>query len=50
MDEPADLRTNPHWRRAVWALRAGFVGLAIAIIGVFGVKVVGRWTSVNNSL
>jgi hypothetical protein len=34
MDEPPELRHNEHWRMAVWALRVGFVGLAVAIAGV----------------
>jgi hypothetical protein len=34
MDEPAALQHNRHWRLAVWALRVGFVGLAVAIAGV----------------
>jgi uncharacterized membrane protein len=28
------LRYNGHWRMAVWALRVGYVGLAIAIAGL----------------
>ena len=34
MDEPPDLQANGHWRVAVWALRAGFVGLAVAGAGL----------------
>ncbi|HTU39876.1 MAG TPA: hypothetical protein VMF35_17900 [Acidimicrobiales bacterium] len=34
MDEPPALQRNRHWRMAVWALRVGFVGLALAIVGV----------------
>src|SRR5579871_2289175 len=34
MDEPPELQPNRHWRRAVWALRAGYVGLAIGLAGV----------------
>ena len=34
MDEPPELQHNRHWRRAVWALRAGYVGLAIGLAGV----------------
>jgi FtsH-binding integral membrane protein len=34
MDEPAELQHNGHWRMAVWALRVGFVGLAVAIAGI----------------
>jgi hypothetical protein len=34
MDEPPELRNNGHWRLAVWALRVGYVGLAVAIAGI----------------
>lgn len=34
MEEPAQLQDNRHWRMAVWALRVGYVGLAIGIAGV----------------
>ena len=34
MDEPRELRYNEHWRMAVWALRLGYVGLAVAIAGI----------------
>jgi hypothetical protein len=34
MDEPPELQHNGHWRMAVWALRVGFVGLAVAIAGL----------------
>lgn len=34
MDEPAELQRNRHWRMAVWSLRVGFVGLAVAIAGI----------------
>ncbi len=34
MDEPPELHYNGHWRMAVWALRAGYVGLAVAIVGL----------------
>jgi hypothetical protein len=34
MDEPSELGQNGHWRMAVWALRVGFVGLAVAIVGL----------------
>ena len=34
MDEPSALRDNRHWRLAVWALRAGYVGLAVAATGL----------------
>jgi hypothetical protein len=33
MNEPSELRDNGHWRMAVWALRVGYVGLAVAIAG-----------------
>jgi hypothetical protein len=34
MDEPPALQQNRHWRMAVWALRVGFVGLAVTLVGV----------------
>jgi hypothetical protein len=34
MDEPPGLRHNGHWRMAVWALRVGFVALAVGIAGL----------------
>ncbi len=34
MDEPIELQHNRHWRTAVWALRVGFLGLAVVIVGV----------------
>ena len=34
MDEPPELQYNGHWRMAVWALRVGYVGLAVAIAGL----------------
>ena len=34
MDEPAELRDNPHWRTAVWALRVGYLALVVGIVGV----------------
>ena len=34
MDEPPELQNNRHWRMAVWALRGGYVGLAVAIAGL----------------
>ena len=34
MDEPQELKYNGHWRLAVWALRVGYVGLAVAIAGL----------------
>jgi hypothetical protein len=34
MDEPPELQRNPHWRMAVWGLRAGYLGLAVALVGI----------------
>lgn len=34
MDEPAELQDNGHWRMAVWALRVGYLGLGVAIVGL----------------
>jgi hypothetical protein len=34
MAEPPELQHNGHWRIAVWALRVGYVGLAVAIAGL----------------
>jgi hypothetical protein len=34
MDEPPELQYNGHWRMAVWSLRVGYFGLAVAIAGV----------------
>lgn len=34
VDEPPDLQQNGPWRMAVWALRVGFLGLAVAIPGL----------------
>jgi O-antigen/teichoic acid export membrane protein len=34
VDERAELQRNRQWRMAVWALRVGFAGLAVAIAGV----------------
>jgi hypothetical protein len=34
MDEATELRRNPHWRMAVWALRVGYVGLAVVVAGL----------------
>jgi hypothetical protein len=34
MNEPPELQQNGHWRMAVWALRVGYLGLAVAIAGV----------------
>ena len=34
MDEPTELQDDGRWRMAVWALRVGFVGLGVAIVGL----------------
>jgi Na+-translocating ferredoxin:NAD+ oxidoreductase RnfD subunit len=34
VDEPSELRDNRNWRRAVWALRIGYVGLAVVLAGL----------------
>ena len=34
MSPPPELQHNGHWRMAVWALRAGFLALAVAIAGI----------------
>ncbi len=34
MDEPPELQHNRHWRMAVWALRVGYLGLAVAVAGL----------------
>jgi hypothetical protein len=34
MNEPAELQHNGHWRMAVWALRVGYMALAVAIAGL----------------
>jgi hypothetical protein len=34
VDEPPELRDNPHWRTAVWALRVGYLALVVAVAGV----------------
>jgi hypothetical protein len=34
MDAPPELQYNEHWRTAVWSLRVGYVGLAVAIAGL----------------
>jgi hypothetical protein len=34
VDEPQRLKHNAHWRMAVWSLRVGYVGLAVAIAGL----------------
>jgi hypothetical protein len=35
MVESQELQDNPSWRMAVWALRRGYLGLAIAAAGLF---------------
>ena len=34
MNEPSELQYNRHWRMAVWALRVGYSGLAIGLVGI----------------
>jgi hypothetical protein len=34
MDAPPELERNGHWRMAVWSLRVGYIGLAVAIAGL----------------
>jgi uncharacterized membrane protein YdbT with pleckstrin-like domain len=34
VDEPPELQNNGHWRMAVWALRVGFIGLAVVVAGL----------------
>jgi len=34
MDEPPRLQRIGHWRMAVWALRVGYFGLAVAVVGL----------------
>jgi hypothetical protein len=34
MDEPPELQHNRHWRTAVWALRVGYLALAVAVAGL----------------
>ena len=34
MDELSDLNVNGYWRMAGWALRVGYVGLAVAFVGL----------------
>ena len=34
MDERPELQHNRHWRTAVWALRVGYVALAVAFAGL----------------
>jgi len=37
-DERPELQHNRHWRMAVWTLRLGYVGLAVAIAGLIVVS------------
>ena len=34
MEEPPELQRNRHWRLAAWALRAGYVALAVGLAGI----------------
>jgi hypothetical protein len=34
MDMPPELSGNGHWRMAVWALRMGYIALAVGIAGL----------------
>jgi hypothetical protein len=34
VDEPPALQQNRHWKMAVWALRVGYVGLGVGIVGL----------------
>ena len=34
VDEPPELRLSGHWRTAVWALRVGYLALAVALAGL----------------
>jgi hypothetical protein len=34
MEEPPELQHNGHWTMAVWAVRVGYLGLAVAIAGL----------------
>jgi hypothetical protein len=34
MNEPPELQHNKHWRMAVWALRVGYLALAVGIAGI----------------
>jgi hypothetical protein len=34
MDEPTELQYDGYWRTAVWALRVGFIALAVVIAGL----------------
>ena len=37
MEAPPELQQNEHWRMAVWALRVGYVTLAVAVAGLIAV-------------
>ncbi|MGA3146736.1 MAG: hypothetical protein ABSF33_04575 [Acidimicrobiales bacterium] len=37
MDEPTELQSDEYWRVAVWALRVGFVALAVVIAGLIAI-------------
>jgi hypothetical protein len=34
VDEPPELQHNGYWRVAVWSLRVGYIGLAVAFAGL----------------
>jgi hypothetical protein len=34
MSEPQELEYNEHWRIAVWALRVGYIALAVALVSL----------------
>ena len=34
MDEPPELQHNGHWTMAVWAVRLGYLALAVALAGL----------------
>lgn len=34
LDEPPELEHYGHWRTAVWALRAGYIGLVVGAAGL----------------
>jgi hypothetical protein len=38
MDDLSDLNGNGHWRMAVWALRVGYVGLAVTLAGLIAMS------------
>jgi hypothetical protein len=43
MDEPPELQNGGHWRMAVWALRVGYFGLAVAIAGIIVMSFGSPW-------